>query len=113
MKLERIPNADPGWGAYGLYKINDEIIPMGTRIRISYYVKTVGNGPQYAFQIVSGNGSDSVVNSGGYSGSNSWKRVTLDYTTLKDWHPNVHSMRWGVANYQTIEISDVQVDIVR
>lgn len=111
MKLQRIPNSTPGWGAYGLYEMSNGTIPAGSKVTISYYIKVQGSG-SYAFQIVNGNGTSTVIPNQALAPSSSWKRVTLNYTTGIDWVPSVHSMRWGLGSNDIVEVSDVQVDVL-
>jgi prepilin-type N-terminal cleavage/methylation domain-containing protein len=110
MKLQRIPNTDPGWGAYGLYEMSNGTIPAGSKVTVSYYMRTQGTS-NYAFQIINGNGTVSVIPNQALPASESWKRVTLNFTTINDWVPGVHSMRWGLGNNSSVEVSDVQVDV--
>lgn len=111
MKLERVPNTDPGWGAYGLYEMSNGTIPAGSKVTISYYIKTTGTN-NYAFQIINGNATSAVIPNQELAGSTAWKRVTLNVTTINSWTPGVHSMRWGLGSNAVLEVSDVQVDVV-
>lgn len=110
MKLERIPNTDPGWGAYGLYDMSNGTIPAGSKVTVSYYIKTKGS-TNYAFQIINGNATSAVIPNQELPGSTTWKRVTVNVTTINNWVPGVHSIRWGLGNNEILEVSDVQVDV--
>lgn len=111
MKLERIPSMPAGWGAYGLYELSNGTIPAGSKVRVSYYIKGTGSS-DYAFQIINGDATSAVVPNSTDVASNTWKRVTREYITTKPWVSGIHSIRWGLGGFTTLEISDVQVDVL-
>lgn len=114
MKLAHNPGAPLGWGIYGLYSLDSGMIPSGSQVSISYYVRStdfVGQ-PRYIFEIQNGPATETVYSYSSLSATSSWKRVNETITTKRDWTPGVHSIRFGLGGYENLEFSDVQIDIV-
>ena len=114
MKLAHTPGAPQGWGIYGLYNLDNGVIPSGSKVSISYYIRSTEfiNQPTYIFEIQNGPATDTVYSKSILKATGNWQRVSETVTTAKDWIPGVHSVRFGLGGYENIELSDVQIDIV-
>lgn len=114
MKLAHTPGAAPGWGLYGTFDMSNGTIPAGSKVTISYYVRSTEftGTPSYIFEIQNGPATETVYSKSILYATGSWKRVNETVTTVRDWVPGVHQARFGLGGYENIEISDLQIDVV-
>lgn len=114
MKLAHTPNAPIGWGIYGTYNMSNGVIPAGSKVTVSYYIRSTEftGTPTYVFEIQNGQATDTVYGRSYLRATNSWQRVSETVTTVRDWVPGVHQVRFGLGGYENIEISDLQIDVV-
>lgn len=109
MELKRNIGADPGWGAYGLYKMSGGTIPAGSVVTVQYLFK--GDNKGHNMQVTTGSNNENASSLIIIPPSLEWKRQTSSFTLIKDWVPGVHDLRWGVGNGNILSISDVKISI--